>query len=207
MSMSLTCLLLFNFCLDTNFGQNQLFREIINIYIYIPIVHVIPFIILIIINILTVCRLIQYNDEHHRLLSNSLRQMTTIKSNIISSRRHYHITIMLISVVLLFLLCRLPMLINQIYEVRDTISDDYFSTDNQYFRCRIQRVFNIFASFLQIINSNGNLIIYLICSKNFRNISKELIENFIDFIRFQTNQYMLLFIKGRSRTSTRSTDT
>lgn len=192
--------------LDTNLGQQRIFREIINIYIYIPVVHVIPFVTLILINVLTVRRLIKYRDEHLRLLSNSIRSIATIKSNLIDTRRHHHVTIMLMSVVLLFLLCRLPMLINQIYDVLDPVSDEYFLKDNQFFQCRIQRIFNTFASFMQTINSNGNLIIYLICCRNFRETSKELFRKLIDFIRLQVNRIVLKFIRGRSRTSTRSTE-
>ncbi len=129
-----------------------------------------------------------------------------IKTNIIYSRRHYHVTIMLIGVVLLFLICRFPMLINNIYEVKDSISDDYSSKDNQYFRCRIQRIFNTFASFMQTINSNGNLFIYLACCQNFREISNELFEKLLNFVRLKINENILTIMHGRSRSSTRSTD-
>ncbi len=193
--------------IDTDIGQQKIFREIVNIYIFIPIVHVIPFITLIFINILTVRRLIQYHHEHRRLLSNSIRQMPTIKSNMTYySRRHYHVTIMLVGVVLLFLLCRIPMLINLIYEVRYSLSDEYSSKDSRYFQCRIQRIFSTFANFMQTINSNGNLIIYLLCCQNFRETSKELFEKLLNYIRLQINEHILTIIYGRSRASTHLTD-
>jgi hypothetical protein len=182
-----------------------MFRKIIN-YTNIPIIHVIPFTTLIIINILTVRRLLEYHGEHCRLLATSIRQMAIIKTNIKYFRGHYHVTIMLIGVVLLFLVCRFPMLINQIYEVRDSISDDYFSKDNHYFQCRIQPIFNTFASFMQTVNSNGNLIIYLLCCQNFRETSKELFDKLLNFIVLQTNENILTILHGRSRASTRSTD-
>ena len=122
----------------------------VDIYFYIPLVHVIPILTLIIINTLTIRRLIIYHGEHRRLLSKSIRQMTMVKTNVIDSRRHYYVTIMMIGVVLLFLLCRIPMLINQICEIR------YLTKHNLYFHCRIQRIFSTCANFMQTINSNGN---------------------------------------------------
>jgi hypothetical protein len=192
--------------LDTDIGQKKVFHEIVNLYTYIPIVHVIPFITLIFVNILTVRRLIEYHDEHRRLLTKSIRQMAMIKTNINYSRRYHHVTIMLIGVVLLFCLCRFPMLINQIYEIRESMSDDYLSKQNLYFQCRIQRIFNTFANFMQTINSNGNLIIYLLCYQNFRETSKELFENLFNCIRLQVNENILTIIHGRSRASTHATD-
>ena len=83
---------------------------------------------------------------------------------------------MLIAVVLLFLLCRLPMLINQIYEVQYSRRNARVSIDNLYFQCRIQRTFSTLANFLQTINANGNLIMYLICCPNFRQLSNALVK-------------------------------
>lgn len=185
--------------LDTEISQHKIFREIINIYIYLPIVHIIPIITLILTNILTVRRLLEYRDEHRRLLSKSIRQMAMTKTNLTCTRRHSHVTIMLIGIVSLFLLCRIPMLINQLYDIQNSLSDDDLSKTNRYFQCRIQRIFNTFANFMQTINSNGNLIIYLLCCQNFRYTSKEV----IDSIRIWVND---IFIHGRSRSSTRSTD-
>ena len=184
---------------DTEIGQTKIFREIINIYIYFPIVHVIPIITLILTNILTVRRLLEYRDEHRRLLSNSIRQMATMKTNPIYPRRHSHVTIMLIGIVSLFLLCRIPMLVNQIYDIRNSILDDYLSGNNRYFQCRIQRTFSTFANFMQTINSNGNLVIYLLCCQNFRETSKEVLES----IRIHVYG---ISIHQRSRASTRSTE-
>jgi hypothetical protein len=132
--------------------------------------------------------------------------MAMLNTNIVYSRRHHHITIMLIGVVLLFLLCRFPMLINQIYEVRHSITDSNVSKDHLHFQCRIQRPFNTFANFMQTINSNGNLIIYLLCSQHFRETSRELFEKLLNCIRLRSNEQIWLMLQQRSRASTRSTD-
>ncbi|CAF2362088.1 unnamed protein product [Rotaria sp. Silwood2] len=191
----------------TFIGQKKMFREIVNIYIFIPIVYVIPFVTLILISILTIRRLVQYHDEHRRLLSTSIRQMAMLKTHLNYSRRHHHVTIMLIAVVLLFLLCRFPMLINQIYEVRNPTTGNYILKDSLYFRCRIQRIFDTFANFMQTINSIGNLIIYLLCCQHFRETSKDLFEKLLTYMRAQSNENLLLTTQPRSRGSTRLTYT
>ncbi|CAF0919857.1 unnamed protein product [Rotaria sordida] len=186
----------------TSIGQLKMFREIVKIYIFIPIVYVIPFLTLIFINILTVRRLIHYHDEHRRLLSIPVRQIAHLRTNFNYSRRHRHVTVMLIAVVLLFLLCRFPMLINHIYEARYPTTDNYISKENLYFRCRIQHILNIFANFMQIINSNGNLIIYLLCFQHFRETSKELFEKLLTYMGIQSNDNLSSVTQTRSRGST-----
>ena len=192
--------------IDTDITRKKLFRGIVDIYIYILGVHIVPFITLIFINALTVHCLLQYRDEHLRLLSNSVRQMTMTKTDLAYSRRHFHVTIMLIAAVTLFLLCRFPILIDQIYEVRYSIMNDEKPKQNIHFRCRIQPTFVIFANVMQTINCNGNLIIYLLCSQNFRDVSKELLEKLLNYTRVLLNENALLMISRRPRGDTRTTD-
>lgn len=178
---------------DTEIGEQRLFREIIDVYIYIPIVHVIPIVTLLIINILTIHRLAKYQNDHRRLLSKSIQQMATIRrSSLTHSQRHHRVTTMLIGIVSLFLLCRIPMLIDQMHKIPNSIHQ----------HCRARRVFSICANFLQTINSNGNLIIYLLFYRNFRETSQEILGELIHFIRLS-----MLFTHTRSRASTHSTDT
>lgn len=183
------------FQLDTQIGKQKLFRQIINIYVYIPVIHIIPILTLIIINILTVRRLIDYHNEHSRLLSQSIRR----KSLVNESQRHHHGTFMLIAIMVLFVICRIPMLINQLCELQ------HLTNYHLCFPCRTQRIFSTCANFMQTINSNGNLIIYLTFCRNFRDVSKEIIQKYLDLLRFlRPNQSLF---SGRSRASTHSTDT
>ncbi|CAF0854550.1 unnamed protein product [Adineta ricciae] len=191
----------------TKLGQQKIFQQVINVYIYVPVVHVIPLITLLLINILTVRRLIQYHDEHRRLLCQSIRQMTMMQTKVLYSRRHFHVSIMLIAVVVLFLLCRLPMLMNNLYEVHNSTKNNRLTEDNLYFQCRILLTFNTFANFMQTINSNGNLIIYILCCQNFRETTREVFDKLMNFFRLQSNEGLLSMIHIRSRTSTRSTVT
>lgn len=185
---------------DTDLGEQRMFRELIDIYLYIPIVHVIPIFTLIIINILTIRRLVKYQDEHRRLLTKSMQKLTTIRTNLIHSRRHFHGTVMLLGIVSLFLLCRIPMLIDQMYKISDLINHHHQSNSH---RCRIQRIFSICANFLQTINSNGNLVIYLLFYRNFRETSKELLKTLVNYMRLPI---YILFTRYRSRASTHSTE-
>ena len=178
-----------------------------HIYLYIPIIHGIPFVALIFINFFTAIRLHQYHRKHHRLLVKTIRSSMMIKSNAVYARRHFHTTIMLIGVVILFLVCRSPMLINQIFEVRYSIHQSSAMNDHLYFRCRIQRSFRTWADFLQTINANGNLIIYLLCCQNFRRISKDLVKRLSMRRTSPANEYGLRQVNRRSRGNTRSTDT
>ena len=174
-------------------GGQRIFRDIIDMYIYIPIVHAIPILTLLTINILTIRRLLKYQNEHLRLLSKSIQQMATIRSSLTHSLRHHRANVMLIGIVSLFLLCRIPMLMDQMYKI----------SNSTHHHCRTARVFSICANFLQTINSNGNLIIYLLFYRNFRETSREMLGKLINFIRQST--YML-FSHSRSRASTHSTE-
>ena len=106
-----------------------------------------------------------------------------------------------IGLIVLFFICRIPMLVNQLCELQ------HLTKYHLCFSCRIHRVFSTCANFMQTINSNGNLIIYLIFCRKFRDISKELIENCVDLLRFLRPSYYLFSGRGRSRASTHSTDT
>ncbi|CAF4412854.1 unnamed protein product [Rotaria socialis] len=163
-------------------GKHKAFFQIINTYVYIPVVYIIPFVILIFMSILTARGLTQYYDEHRRLLSTSIRQMAMLKMNLVYYRRHYHVTIMLIAVVLLFLVCRIPIFINQIYEVQYSAREKYISPSTLDFQCQIQPIFYTFASFMQTLNSIGNLVIYLLCCQNCRETSKYLLKTLLTYI-------------------------
>ncbi|CAF0727036.1 unnamed protein product [Didymodactylos carnosus] len=147
----------------TQVGQHLRFRQIFHVYGYIPIVYVLPSSILIITTLLTIRKLFQFRLQRQCLI------------NTVPNKRH-SITSMLIALVLVFLLCRFPMLINHIYEQQKSITSDYDNIPQKFFlRCRIRRSFNTIVNFLQIINASGHLIIYCIFNEHFRRITKEII--------------------------------
>lgn len=76
----------------TQLGQNQFFRKLLNIWLYIPFVFGIPITLLIIVNILIIYELIKIGDRK--------RQLGTV------GRIDRNITIMLVTIVLVFLVCQ-----------------------------------------------------------------------------------------------------
>lgn len=190
----------------TQIGQRSIFQHLVHVYLNIPFVHIIPFITLIIINTLIIRRLIQYHRNHSRLLTKSTRKWKSIRSNSSYSRRHYRTTIMLIAVVVFFLVCRCPMLFIQLFEVKYSSEEDYDVHDHLYFRCRIQRTLGTWAKFLQTVNANGNVIIYLFFCQNFRKISKNLIRHLLSDRQYNSAALILYSMPQRSRVNTHSTN-
>ncbi len=83
---------------------------------------------------------------------------------------------MLIGVVLLFFICRFPMLINHIFETKLSLTSydikdrKNFNMSYQiiYHSCRTRRLFNTTVNFLQTINASANLFFYYLFGENFR---------------------------------------
>jgi hypothetical protein len=88
---------------------------------------------------------------------------------------------MLIGVVLLFFICRFPMLINHIFETKLSLT----SYDNKKqniilkkqifsYNCRTRHLFNTIVNSLQTINASANLFFYYLFGENFRETSFQL---------------------------------
>ncbi|CAF1206229.1 unnamed protein product [Rotaria magnacalcarata] len=161
----------------TSIGENELFRKIIHIWLYIPAVYALPFLLLIFINFFTL-RLLRKFYLHRRQNLN----LTSALSTQNNEQRERDITLMLIAVVLLFFICRFPMLINHIFETKfsltsydDRESKNSNSTRNiSYDNCRSRRLFNTTVNFLQTINASANLFFYYLFGENFRETSFQL---------------------------------
>ncbi|CAF2640777.1 unnamed protein product [Rotaria sp. Silwood2] len=161
----------------TTIGENELFRKIIHIWLYIPVVYALPFLLLIFINFFTIKLLRKFylNRRRHLNLTSALSAQN-------NEQRGRGITSMLIAVVLLFFICRFPMLINHIFETKLSLTsyDDYENKNAQsnknmlYDHCRSRRLFNTTVNFLQTINASANLFFYYIFGENFRETSFEL---------------------------------
>jgi hypothetical protein len=165
------------FYLVTSIGENELFRKIIHIWLYIPVVYAVPFLLLIFINFFTIKLL-------HRFYVNR-RQQLNLTSPLATQNYEQHerdITLMLIGVVLLFFICRFPMLINHIFETKlsltsyDNKDKKYYNLSKNFFydNCRTRHLFNTTVNFLQTINASANLFFYYLFGENFRETSFEL---------------------------------
>ena len=159
---------------------------------------------LLVVNTLIIQRLIRYHKNHRRLLNTSHRTFASVKSNHAYSRRHHRTTIMLIAVVVSFLVCRCPMLLTQMFEFKYSSEKNHYVQDRGYFRCRIQRTLGTWARFLQTVNANGNVIIYLFFCQKFRKISKTVIQNFLSKRKGDPNRHILSTLPQRPRVNTQS---
>jgi len=87
---------------------------------------------------------------------------------------------MLIGVVLLFFICRFPMLINHIFETKSSLTSydkkQNINLKKQIFsdNCRTRHLFNTVVNFLQTINASANLFFYYLFGENFRETSFQL---------------------------------
>jgi hypothetical protein len=168
-------------CLVTAIGENILYRKIIHIWLYIPVVYAIPFLLLIFINFFTIKLLQKFYVHRRRHL-----HLTSALSTQNNEQHERDITLMLIGVVLLFFICRFPMLINHIFETKLSLTS-YDIKDKKnlnlsyqimYDSCRTRRLFNTTVNFLQTINASANLFFYYLFGENFRQTSFQIAKLF-----------------------------
>lgn len=163
--------------LVTKIGENELFRRIIHIWLYIPVVYAVPFVLLIFTNFFTIKLLRRFyvNRRRHLHLTSPLSAQN-------HEQRERDITLMLIGVVLLFFICRFPMLINHIFETKFSLTSYdtkikkslNISKNIFYDNCRTRHLFNTTVNFLQTINASANLFFYYLFGENFRETSFQL---------------------------------
>ena len=174
--VNLIKILIFVFCLVTRIGDNELYRQIIHIWLYIPIVYAVPFLLLIFINFFTIKLLHKFYVNRRRTLH--LTSPLAAQNN---EQHERDITLMLIGVVLLFFICRFPMLINHIFETKVSITSyeskgkkHIYLTKQLTYNCRTRYLFNSIVNFLQAINASANLFFYYLFGESFRETSFQL---------------------------------
>ena len=162
------------FLLVTSIGENQLFRKIIHIWLYIPVVYALPFLLLTFINFFTIKLLRKFYFSRRQHF-----HFTSTRSAHSNEQRERGVTLMLIGIVVLFFICRFPMLINHVLETKLSLTS-YNVNDKRGFNssqtiihdhCRSRRLFNTAVNFLQTINASANLVFYYLFGKNFRETS------------------------------------
>ena len=129
----------------TDFGSGLQYRYVYKIAMYVIVLKVIPFGILIVLNGLLIYRVRQSNI---RYLENSIR-----------TRRENNLTKMLIIVVMVFLICMAPAIVDNYYAV--TVSKTYQS---RAFYTKI----NCYSTLLVITNSALNFYLYCLFGNKFR---------------------------------------
>ena len=128
----------------TELGQNKLFIKLLNIYLYIPFVFAIPILILFMVNILIIYELIKIGDRK--------RQLGT------AGKIDRNITIMLVSIVLVFLFCQVPLTLSHIF--RTYAPERMFE--------RVFFIYNSLTNFLTCIYMSANFALFCFFGQAFR---------------------------------------
>ncbi|CAF3371793.1 unnamed protein product [Rotaria socialis] len=134
-------------CVLTSIGQR--IHKYTRIYIYIPVVYLIPFATLTCINVTIIQNLIAKKRRKKHLCGKANKK----------KQADYHITLMLVTVVIVFVLCQLPLLIlNAWYAI-----DPHGSYHNFLFQS-----LNIIGILLIVFNTSTNFLLYCFFGQKFR---------------------------------------
>ncbi len=131
----------------TLFSQNPLYMEVYYSWLYVPIMCIIPLLVLSVLNTFLV--LAVRNSQRQRLDMN------------VRQSRENNVTIMLVTVVIVFIICQVPALAyNLAWAINDTYTEHNFS----------YMVLSVVRNFLVNLNSAVNFILYCALGQKFRRI-------------------------------------
>ncbi|CAF3371472.1 unnamed protein product [Rotaria sp. Silwood1] len=134
-------------CRLTTIGKK--IHKYTRIYIYIPVVYVIPFVTLTCINITIIQNLIAKKRQKQNLCGKSFKKVSA----------DYHITLMLVAIIIVFVLCQLPLLVlNAWYAI-----DPHGSYESLKFQ-----TLNIIGILLIVFNTSTNFLLYCFFGQKFR---------------------------------------
>jgi len=139
-----------------------------HIYIYIPVVYLIPFITLTCINITII----------QNLIAKKRRKKTLGTKTTVKKKADYYITLMLVTVIIVFVLCQLPLLIlNAWYAI------DPEGSSNQL----LFHSLNSIGILLIVFNTSTNFLLYCFFGQKFRQTLIKFILHFISNHSKQSN--------------------
>ncbi|XP_046328194.1 FMRFamide receptor-like [Haliotis rufescens] len=131
---------------ETEFGSDTVFRQVYLIYFQLIFMFLIPFSILMILNSALI-RALRHSHQQRQQMSNS-------------AAREHNLTIMLVAVIVLFLVCQFPSIIDNILmastERGQLVSNMHYNK------------FYVMCTFMVEINSATNFIMYCVFGKKFR---------------------------------------
>ncbi|CAF1157789.1 unnamed protein product [Adineta steineri] len=119
------------------------------IYIYIPVVYLIPFITLTFINVTIIFQLIATKRRKKSLAAKTNKK----------KQADYHITLMLVAVIIVFVLCQIPLLVLNAWQAIDPLG----SSVNLVFHS-----LNSIGILLMVFNTSTNFLLYCFFGKKFR---------------------------------------
>jgi hypothetical protein len=153
-------------CQMTDFGNR--IRKYTRIYIYIPVVYLIPFVTLTCINITII----------QNLIAKKRRKKTLGAKTNKKKQADYHITLMLVTVIIVFVLCQLPLLILNAWHAIDQIGS---------YNSLLFHSLNSLGILLMVFNTSTNFLLYCFFGQKFRQVLIEFILHIIPYQRKQTN--------------------
>jgi len=153
-------------CVLTNIGRK--IKNYTRIYVYIPVVYLIPFITLTFINITIIQNLIA-NQERKKTLG----AKTTKKK-----QADYYITLMLVAVIIVFVLCQLPLLVLNVWFAIDP---------SKASSSLVFRLLNSCGVLLIVFNTSTNFLLYCFFGQKFRQTLVELFFQCLPHHNKQTN--------------------
>lgn len=134
-------------CVLTNFGIKM--HKYVRIYSYTPVVYVIPFLTLTSINITIILNLLAKNQRKKSLGARVNRK----------KQGDYHITLMLVTVIIVFVLSQLPLLIlNAWYAIDRTAAQ----------KSLVFQSLNSLGTLLIVLNTSTNFLLYCFFGQKFR---------------------------------------
>ncbi|CAF2119159.1 unnamed protein product [Rotaria magnacalcarata] len=134
-------------CRVTSIGKKM--HKYIRIYFYIPVVYVIPFITLTCINITIIQNLIAKKRRKESLFGKTNRKTPA----------DYHITLMLVTIIIVFVLCQLPLLVLNVWYA----IDPHGSYESLKFH-----TLNSIGILLTVFNTSTNFLLYCFFGQKFR---------------------------------------
>ncbi|CAF2639707.1 unnamed protein product [Rotaria sp. Silwood2] len=153
-------------CYLTNIGKK--IHKYTRIYIYIPVVYLIPFVTLTCINVTIIQNLIAKKRRKKSLCGKANKKQ----------QADYHITLMLVTVIIVFVLCQFPLLIlNAWYAI-----DPHGSYHNLLFQS-----LNTIGVLLIVFNTSTNFLLYCFFGQKFRQTLIEFILHILPTKRKSTS--------------------
>ena len=145
-------------CRLTEIGKK--IHKYTRIYLYIPVVYVIPFVTLTCINITIILTLVAPSRRKQSLGAKSLKRKTA----------DYRITLMLVTVIIIFVLCQIPLLVlNAWYAI-----DPHGSYENLIFH-----TLNSIGILFIVFNTSTNFLLYCFFGQKFRQTLIEYVLHFL----------------------------
>ena len=133
----------------TAFMNSEFYRQTYFSWLYVPIMCIVPLLVLLVLNAFLILAVRQSMKQR--------QNMQGVKD--VKESRENNVTIMLVTVVIVFIICQVPALV---YNIAFAVDYEYVETDYSY------SILSQFRNFLVCLNSAVNFILYCALGQRFR---------------------------------------